>query len=292
MVTFPRLGRPDLVAGERIGLRPGPQAGEATIGVPVGLPFFVDATIAPEYLVSDQPAIGLRAYGTALEAGSQVTFAVDSDSLGLHVNGLHAAAFETETVRFPKLTVGSHQVTITATTGAGASARRDILTRTFTVVAIAAGHDARTVRRTDRRHAPRGRRRPGPGRRIRRRGRPIPADPARRDRGGFRPTRADPRGSDRRVPGDGSLRPRRRGSDGRLRWRHLPDRGWRALDPAVFEQQPRGLGVGGPRRARVLRSRRSRVVPVGDRRRRASRHANGGCSRWRVSPGSMSPCCP
>ena len=112
----------------------GPQAGEATIGVQVGLPFFVDATIAQEYLVSDQPAIGLRAYGTALDAGSQVTFAVDSDSLGLHVNGLHAAAFETETVRIPKLTVGSHQVTITATTGAGASARRDILTRTFTVV--------------------------------------------------------------------------------------------------------------------------------------------------------------
>jgi hypothetical protein len=112
----------------------GPAAGEATIGIPVGLPFFVDATIAPEYLVADRPAIGLRAFGTALTAGTPVTFAVDSDSLGLHVKGLHATAFETETVPLPKLTVGNHSLTITATTGSGASARRDVMTRTIAVV--------------------------------------------------------------------------------------------------------------------------------------------------------------
>ena len=112
----------------------GPSAGEATIGIPVGLPFFVDATIAPEYLVADRPAIGLRAFGTALAAGAPVTFAVDSDSLGLHVKGLHGTAFETKTVPLPKLTVGSHALTITATSGSGASARRDVMTRTITVV--------------------------------------------------------------------------------------------------------------------------------------------------------------
>jgi hypothetical protein len=32
-----------------------PEAGSASILVPVGLPFFVEATIAPEYLVSDEP---------------------------------------------------------------------------------------------------------------------------------------------------------------------------------------------------------------------------------------------
>jgi hypothetical protein len=109
-------------------------AGEASIGIPVGLPFFVDSTIAPEYLVSDRPAIGLRAFGTALKAGAAVTFAVDSDSLGLHVAGLHAKAFETATVSLPKLTAGNHRVTITATTGSGASARRDVVTRTIKVV--------------------------------------------------------------------------------------------------------------------------------------------------------------
>ena len=112
----------------------GPSAGEGSIGIPVGLPFFADATIASEYLVSDRPSIGLRAFGTALGADAAVTFAIDSDSLALHVSGLKAKAFETATVPLPKLTVGSHKVTITATTGSGASTRRDVMTRTFNVV--------------------------------------------------------------------------------------------------------------------------------------------------------------
>ena len=98
-------------------------AGEASTLVPVGLPFFVDATIAPEYLVSDRPEIGLRAFGTALEPTSRVTFAVDSDSLGLHVDGLAADAFETVRVPLPALSLGRHEVTITARTGSGAAAR-------------------------------------------------------------------------------------------------------------------------------------------------------------------------
>lgn len=112
----------------------GPAAGEGSIGIPVGLEFFVDATIAPEYLVSDRPSIGLRTFGTALPGGAPVTFAVESASLGLHVDGLRAKAFETATVPLPKLTVGNHKITITASTGIGASARRDVMTRTLSVV--------------------------------------------------------------------------------------------------------------------------------------------------------------
>ena len=112
----------------------GHTAGETSIAIPVGLPFFVDATIASEYVVSDRPAIGLRAFGTSLQAGADVTFAVDSDSLGLHVKGRRAKAFDVAAVDLPKLSVGTHTVTITATTGSGATARRDVMTRTFTVV--------------------------------------------------------------------------------------------------------------------------------------------------------------
>jgi hypothetical protein len=39
----------------------------------------------------------------------------------VHVKGLKAKAFDTATVALPKLTVGSHRITITASTG---SARR------------------------------------------------------------------------------------------------------------------------------------------------------------------------
>ncbi|HEX6869017.1 MAG TPA: Ig-like domain-containing protein [Candidatus Limnocylindrales bacterium] len=120
------------VSASAIGARL--SAGEGSILVPVGLPFFVDATIAPEYLVSDRPEIGLRAFGSALDPTSRVRFGVDSDSLGLHVSGLTADAFETKHVRLPALALGRHVVTITARTGTGASARVDRLTRTFTVI--------------------------------------------------------------------------------------------------------------------------------------------------------------
>ncbi len=77
-------------------------AGEGSVQVPVGLPFFADATIASEYLVSDRPEIGLRAFGTALPADARVTFSVDSESLGLHVDGLRADAYETVRVPLPR----------------------------------------------------------------------------------------------------------------------------------------------------------------------------------------------
>ena len=97
-------------------------AGEGELLVPVGLPFFADATIAPEYLVSDRPEIGLRAFGTALNADSTVTFAVDSDSLGLHVSGLDGRCLRDGHGRAAHARPsGATTVTITAQTGSGSS---------------------------------------------------------------------------------------------------------------------------------------------------------------------------
>ena len=70
-----------------------------------------------------------------MPADARVTFSVDSESLGLHVDGLRADAYETVRVPLPRLSLGTHKVTITARTGSGASAREDRLTRSFTVVA-------------------------------------------------------------------------------------------------------------------------------------------------------------
>ncbi|MFL5674690.1 MAG: Ig-like domain-containing protein, partial [Chloroflexota bacterium] len=110
-------------------------AGEGSTTIPVGLPFFVDATLAPEYLVSDRPDLGLRAFGTALDGSTRVTFSVRSDSLGLQVDDLVADAFKTVRVPLPRLSLGRHEITITARTGSGAGARVDRVTRTITVVA-------------------------------------------------------------------------------------------------------------------------------------------------------------
>jgi alpha-2-macroglobulin len=112
----------------------GLEAGSGTTVIPVGLPFFVDAAIAPEYLLADRPAIQIRGFGAALDPSARVTFTVDSASLGLHESGLRADAFEAVTVRLPKLTLGTHSITITARTGSGSSARTHRVIRSFEVV--------------------------------------------------------------------------------------------------------------------------------------------------------------
>ncbi len=110
------------------------RAGEGNVVAVVGLPFFVDASIAPEYLLADRPTIMLRAFGTALTAHSKVTFSVTSDSLGLRTGPMVSTAFADQPIRLPRLTLGTHSLTITARSGTGSSARIDRLTRTFLVV--------------------------------------------------------------------------------------------------------------------------------------------------------------
>ena len=113
-------------------------AGSASVLLPVGLPFFADATIAPEYLAGDRVSIRLRAFGSALVAGQAVNFTVSSATLGMAPVKVDGSAFEEVLVALPALTTGTHQVTIAATSAAGT----DRLVRTFGVVEsrLAAGH--------------------------------------------------------------------------------------------------------------------------------------------------------
>ncbi|HEY7735205.1 MAG TPA: Ig-like domain-containing protein, partial [Candidatus Limnocylindrales bacterium] len=109
-------------------------AGAGSIDVPVGLPFFVDASIAPEYLVGDRPSIQVRAYGSALAPGASVRISVGSDSLGLPARAITAHAFENVTIPLPPLARGTHTVTIAAQSGSGSSLLQDRLTRSFAVI--------------------------------------------------------------------------------------------------------------------------------------------------------------
>ena len=117
------------------GIGAGLEAGEASILVPVGLAFFVEPTLAPEYLAGDQVSIGLRAYGSAVKAGQPVTFTVTSTSLVMPSVTVAGKAFATTAVPLPALTPGVHTVTISAaaTTGQGTTLS-DGVTRTFQVV--------------------------------------------------------------------------------------------------------------------------------------------------------------
>jgi hypothetical protein len=110
------------------------QAGVGSVLVPVGLPFFVDASVAPEYLTADRPTIAVRTFGGAVTAGTPVTVRVTSPSLGFDSGVLHGSAFATIDIPLPALRSGTQTLTITATTGTGSAARTDRLTRTFSVV--------------------------------------------------------------------------------------------------------------------------------------------------------------
>lgn len=107
-------------------------AGDASIILPVGLPFFVEATLAPEYLVGERPVLTLRAFGDSLPAGAPVRFSVSGPSLGLAGVTLDGTAFTTVRVPLPVLTAGDHRITIAGNRLLGAGS--DKLTRTIHVI--------------------------------------------------------------------------------------------------------------------------------------------------------------
>jgi len=90
------------------------ETGTGVLQLPVGLPFFVDAIMAPEYLAGEEPVVLLRAYGDALADGDPVRFVIDSPSLGLDEVVVDGRAFETVRAPLPSLPLGEHEVTITA----------------------------------------------------------------------------------------------------------------------------------------------------------------------------------
>lgn len=110
------------------------QAGTGSTLVPVGLDFFAEAVLAPEYLASDRPVLRVRSFGTGLAAGQQVTFTVSSGTLNMAPVTRRAEAFEAAEVALPALSVGTHTVRIEATTGSGSTRRTDALERTIRVV--------------------------------------------------------------------------------------------------------------------------------------------------------------
>ena len=117
------------------------QAGVGSVLVPVGLPFFVDASIAPEYLVADRPTIAVRTYGTGVSSGTPVTIRVTSSTLGFDSGTLAAHAYANIDVPLPALRLGKQTVTIEAKTGSGSTARTDRLVRTFSVVDTRLSHE-------------------------------------------------------------------------------------------------------------------------------------------------------
>jgi hypothetical protein len=88
------------------------QAGINIRHLPVGLPLFVDATLAGEYLQGDKPIIKLRAYGQALQPGQAVEFFARAPTLGLEEVTVGGVAFEPVDLALPPLLQGEHAITL------------------------------------------------------------------------------------------------------------------------------------------------------------------------------------
>ncbi len=108
--------------------------GLGVVGIPVSIPFFAEATVAPSYLATDRPIVAARAFGGGMAADASVRFTFSSDTLGLAATTVTARAFRPAEIALPALTPGTHKLRIEAVTGTGAGAQRDVLVRTFDVV--------------------------------------------------------------------------------------------------------------------------------------------------------------
>ena len=127
--------------------------------LPVGLPFFVEATIADEYLASDHPIIRLRAFGSALKAADPVTFTVAAPVARDGVDaGPRDRVRRTSRCRSRRCRSARQTLTIrTRAAPANGAALADRLVRTFGVVRSRLDRAARSISATrDRRPPPPG----------------------------------------------------------------------------------------------------------------------------------------
>lgn len=114
------------------------EAGVGELRVPVGLPFFVEATVADAYLESDRPAILVRAFGESLQAGDPVEFTIASKALGLAPTTVSGTAFQALRFGLPPLEAGKLTIDITATSltrsHSDGTPHTDRLIQTFDVI--------------------------------------------------------------------------------------------------------------------------------------------------------------
>ncbi len=89
-------------------------AGKAIAFVPVGLPFFADATINRTYLAGDTPILRVRVFGTAA-IPDRVHYKITSDTLPFKTSEQDGGA--TTEFSLGAMPVGNHKITIEATSG-------------------------------------------------------------------------------------------------------------------------------------------------------------------------------
>lgn len=111
--------------------RAGAGRGKAVVTKPV----FVDAVIPQTFLVTDKPTLKLRAFGSGLKTGEELTFTVNAPTLGLVNETVKGVAGTPVTVAINQLTAGMHTMIVKVSSGHGSDAierRMTVVTSRFT----------------------------------------------------------------------------------------------------------------------------------------------------------------
>ena len=128
-----KLALPDNITSWRVTAQAldadGKRAGSTLIDVAATLPFFLNPVMRDSYLSDDQPTLIIRASGTQVGLGDPVVYKIEVPDASFEQT---VSATAGETVRFdlPDLELGTHNVTITGTTGA----LEDKITRVVEIV--------------------------------------------------------------------------------------------------------------------------------------------------------------
>jgi hypothetical protein len=109
-------------------------SGFASVQLPVGLPFFVDAVLAPEYLSGEDAIVRARTFGRALSATDDVRLTVSSQTLGLAPTTVAGKGFDALRVRLPRLVAGDHRIRIAAEVTIAGRTYRDAVIRAIHVI--------------------------------------------------------------------------------------------------------------------------------------------------------------
>lgn len=126
---------PDNLTSWRVtyqGVTPDLEAGSGKINIVSTLSFFVDTIFHQTLLENDSPDIGVRAYGTQLDPGAEVSYKVTvQNSTGdKKIFETKGKANQRTNIRLDKLTEGRYTVTVEASSGN----LRDVVEKEFQVV--------------------------------------------------------------------------------------------------------------------------------------------------------------
>ncbi|MDZ7798665.1 MAG: Ig-like domain-containing protein [Patescibacteria group bacterium] len=106
------------------------KVGDSQTAIIVTQPFFVNISMAKNYLTDDKPKIKLRSFGQELSSGEEVNFEVNYPDQDISSQKYTAKSFELVEFSLPDLPAGKHKIRVKATAGN----LEDIVTKEFNLI--------------------------------------------------------------------------------------------------------------------------------------------------------------